>query len=253
MIDKRFTKTKTVNSGQYKSGQKGTQSKKVLKFDLDGKFIREFESAKDAGSEIGVTGGGIQYTCTKSKSGISKGFKYSYKPDIKIVILGHGRMGKDTVAEMINKYTGMSFKSSSLAAAEIFLYDDLKEEYCYKSFEECFNDRHTQYNMSGGYNMREVWHNKISEYNTPDKAKLASDILKQNDIYVGMRSDEEIQACIKKGLFDMIIGVFDPRKALEPKESFNIDMWAVCDFIIMNNSSLEVLDDRVKVFCRAIS
>lgn len=164
----------------------------------------------------------------------------------KILVLGHGRHGKDTVAEFINKHTGMSFKSSSLAAAEIFLYDALKGQYDYQSFEECFNDRHTQY---GPINMRQIWHEMISEYNTPDKAKLAEEILKHNDMYVGMRSDAECQASIEKGLFDYIIGVYDPRKPLEPKESFNIDMWSVCDFIIMNNSTLDVLEKRVKTFC----
>jgi hypothetical protein len=169
--------------------------------------------------------------------------------DKKILLLGHGRHGKDTVAEFINKYTGMNFKSSSLAAAEIFLFDDLKEQYGYETFEECFNDRHTQY---GDYNMRDIWHRKIAEYNTPDKAKLASEILIENDMYVGMRSDEECQASIEKGLFDYIIGVYDPRKPLEPNTSFNIDMWTVCNFIIMNNSTLDVLEDRVKVFSQVI-
>jgi hypothetical protein len=167
----------------------------------------------------------------------------------KILVLGHGRHGKDTVGEMINKHTGLTFKSSSLAAAEIFLFDDLKEEYGYETFEECFNDRHTQY---GDYNMRQIWHEKIAEYNTPDKARLAREILKQNDMYLGMRSDDEIQASIKGSLFDWVIGVYDYRKPLEPKESFNIDMWAVSDFVIMNNSTLEVLEQRVKAFCGVI-
>lgn len=167
----------------------------------------------------------------------------------KILLIGHGRHGKDTVAEMINKHTGLTFKSSSLAAAEIFLYEDLKNEYNYQSPEECFNDRHTD---MGTYNMRDVWHQKISEYNTPDKSKLASKILEENDIYVGMRSNDEYKACLDAGLFDLIIAVLDPRKPLEPNTSFNIDVWEACDFVIMNNGDLELLDKRVKMLCEML-
>ena len=38
----------------------------------------------------------------------------------KLLIIGHMRHGKDTVAEMIEEFTCMSFKSSSEMAAEIF-------------------------------------------------------------------------------------------------------------------------------------
>ncbi len=59
-----------------------------------------------------------------------------------ILIIGHGRHGKDTLAELIQVYTGFTFKSSSESAAEIFIYDALKEKYGYKSFIECYEDRH---------------------------------------------------------------------------------------------------------------
>jgi len=82
----------------------------------------------------------------------------------KILILGHKRHGKDTVAQMISNHTGMTFKSSSEAAAEIFLYDALKDKYGYENPQECVEDR---------VNHRAEWHDLIAAYNTPDKAKLA--------------------------------------------------------------------------------
>ena len=42
-------------------------------FDLNWKFIKDFNSAKEAGEYIGVTGGAIQYACTESKN-----FKFKY-------------------------------------------------------------------------------------------------------------------------------------------------------------------------------
>lgn len=142
----------------------------------------------------------------------------------KILIVGHMRHGKDTVAQMISENTGLTFESSSVAAAKIFLYDALKDKYEYSSFGECYDDR---------INHRKEWHDLICEYNKGDKARLAKDILSINDMYVGMRSNEEVNKCLKDGIFDLVIGVFDPNKPLEPKESFDIDMFAISDFIII--------------------
>ena len=162
------------------------------------------------------------------------------KNNKKLLIIGHMRHGKDTVAEMIEDYSGMSFKSSSEMAAEIFIYDKLKNKYGYNSFIECFEDR---------MNHRAEWHDLICEYNIPDKARLAKEILKYNDMYVGMRSQDEIQKCINDGVFDLIIGVYDERKPLEPKDSFNIDLWKSSDIIVPNNSTLEVLKTKVEKIC----
>ena len=157
----------------------------------------------------------------------------------KLLIIGHMRHGKDTVAEMIEEFNGMSFKSSSEMAAEIFIYNELKEKYGYTSFLECFEDR---------MNHRAEWHDLIKNYNYPDKAKLAKEILRHNDMYVGMRSQAEIDKCIEDGVFDMIIGVFDPDKPLEPKDSFDINLFASSD-IIIPTGDLEIVKEKVKKLC----
>ena len=154
----------------------------------------------------------------------------------RILIIGHGRHGKDTVAEFLNEWYGYTFESSSMAAAKIFIYDELKTKYGYQSFEECYEDRS---------NRRAEWHDLICEYNREDKARLAKKILIASDMYVGMRSDEECEECLRQGLFDLVIGVFDPRKPLEPKDSFNINIWDRSDIIIPNNQGLEELRNRI--------
>jgi len=161
------------------------------------------------------------------------------KRKYKLLIIGHMRHGKDTVAEMIQEFTGMSFKSSSEKAAEIFIYDELKVKYGYSSFMECFEDR---------MNHRAEWHNLIKDYNKFDKAQLAKDILKENDMYVGMRSQVEIDKCIIDDVFDMIIGVFDPTKPLEPKDSFDIDLFRSSD-IIIPTGDLKLVKEKVKKLC----
>jgi hypothetical protein len=155
----------------------------------------------------------------------------------KLLIIGHARHGKDTVAEFIKELFGLRFESSSVAASRIFLFDALKSKYGYLTPEECFEDR---------VNHRQEWYELICEFNKYDKAKLAKDILQYGDIYVGMRDNEEIDECLKQGVFDLVIGVFDPRKPLEPSTSFNIDLFKTSDIIIPNASNLHNLKRRVR-------
>jgi hypothetical protein len=156
---------------------------------------------------------------------------------MKILIIGHARHGKDTVAEMLNKHFGFTFESSSQAAARIFLYDLLKEKYGYKNFYECFEDR---------VNRRKEWHDAICEFNTPDPARLAKYILEDSEMYVGMRSNKEVEACLREGLFDLVIGVYDPRKPEEDPSSFDINLWQKSDIVISNSGTLQDLEDKVK-------
>lgn len=154
----------------------------------------------------------------------------------KILIVGHGRHGKDTMAEILNKNFGLTFESSSMKAAELFIFESLKDKYNYKSFDDCYNDRSSK---------RVEWHDLIIEYNKEDKARLAKDILLESDIYVGMRSKEEHDECISQGLFGWVIGVFDIRKPLESSDSFDIDLWNSCDFIVPNSEGLEEFESRI--------
>lgn len=115
---------------------------------------------------------------------------------MKILILGSGRHGKDTAAEILAEMTGMTFSSSSTACVDIFIFDSLKNVLGYKTVDECYNSRH---------NHRELWYQLICAYNKHDKARLASEILERNDIYIGMRDAEEYEA--SKHLFDHILWV----------------------------------------------
>ena len=157
--------------------------------------------------------------------------------NIRLLIISDMRWGKDTVAELLKEYYGISFISSSQACADIFIYDVLKEKYGYKTPEECFNDR---------VNHRSEWYQMICDYNKDDKAKLAKEILKYNNTYVGMRDSAEIKECLRQGLFDLVIWV-DASKRL-PKESstsFNISE-KDADIIIDNNGTIEELKERIK-------
>lgn len=157
----------------------------------------------------------------------------------KLLIIGHMRHGKDTLAELLEEQIGLKFLSSSLAASNIFLYDALKEKYGYTTPEECFEDR---------MNRRPEWYQLICDYNKDDKARLAKGILEITDCYVGMRDRGEIDECMRQGLFDLIVWVdASERLPLESKESFNIDK-SCADVIIENNGTFEEFKEKVKRF-----
>lgn len=154
----------------------------------------------------------------------------------KILLIGHAQHGKDTAAEMLREMYGLEFESSSIAASKIFLYDALKEKYGYTSPEECFQDR---------VNHRSEWYDLICEFNKNDKARLAKEILKTSNVYVGMRDNQEIEECLKQGIFSYVIGIYNPNKPLEPETSFNIDMWGKSDIIISNSGTLDDLKNKL--------
>ena len=154
----------------------------------------------------------------------------------KILVIGAARWGKDSLAEILNQEFGYTFESSSQAAANIFLYDLLKDKYNYQTPEECFEDR---------INHRQEWYEAICEYNKDDKAKLAKGILKRSDCYVGMRDWEEIDECRRQGLFDLIVWVdASERLPNEDASSFNITK-DCADIIIENNTDFEAFRERV--------
>ena len=155
----------------------------------------------------------------------------------KLLIIGSARWGKDTFAEILRDDFGLKFISSSQAAADIFIYDTLKDKYGYKTPEECFEDR---------MNHRQEWYEMICDYNKDDRAKLAKGILSMADCYVGMRDRDEITECMKQGLFDLIIWIdASDRLPLEDASSFNIDK-SCADIIIENNDDFENFREKVR-------
>lgn len=151
---------------------------------------------------------------------------------LKFIICGYAQHGKDTVAEMLTDLYYMSYKSSSQAACEIFLFDRLAEKYGYSSIEECYNDR---------VNHRKEWYDEIVKFNTPDLTALGTEIFKQYDIYCGLRNIEELKAL--KDKFDPIILWVDAEKRkgiTETKDSITIT-GEDCDYVIDNNSTIDNL------------
>lgn len=155
----------------------------------------------------------------------------------KILILGHGRHGKDTVADLMVENFGLSKTSSSMFAAEHVVRPWLEEKHglTYTTLERCYEDR---------VNHREKWYQAICDFNEEDKARLAAAVLEVSDIYVGMRDDQEFFA--SRHLFDFVIGVtaFERVAFRDPTFLAPLDE---CDFILTNDGTEEELEDDVTV------
>ncbi len=155
---------------------------------------------------------------------------------LKLLVIGHGRHGKDTVCELLRDRYGYSFESSSQFCSRLFIYDQLKDQYGYANEQECYADRH---------NHRQEWYEAICAYNVPDAARLGREIFSAHDIYCGLRNKKEYHAMRNTGVFDYAIWV-DRSDYLpaEPKTSMSLEQW-MADFTIDNNGTLAELEFNV--------
>jgi thymidylate synthase (FAD) len=154
----------------------------------------------------------------------------------KVLVIGHARHGKDTVAEQMTELMGLKFISSSMFVAEEIIWPLWGKER-YATFGAMFDDR---------VNYRSTWFNLIAAYNTPDMTKTASTMFQRGyDIYVGMRRRVELEACKADGLFDVIIWV-DRSKHHPPEELDSMELRPEdADVYLDNNGTLGQLNDQL--------
>lgn len=152
---------------------------------------------------------------------------------MKLLIIGHARHGKDTVAEILRDHHGLKFVSSSYFAAERVVRPALAA--CgieYPTLDDCYADR---------MNYRAFWYEAIKAYNRGGTSRLAEDILTENDMYVGMRSATEYHA--SKHLFDKILWVDASGRGLPPEPVSSMDIEFNPDEMVLvpNHGTLEDL------------
>ena len=158
------------------------------------------------------------------------------KMKTKLLVIGHGRHGKDTACEILRDKYGYSFESSSKFCSKLFIYDMLKDKYGYNDEEQCYADRH---------NHRAEWYDAICDYNVPDASRLGQEIFKEHDIYCGLRNKREFFAMQNTGVFDYCIWV-DRSDHLPPenKNSMSLEQW-MSDFTIDNNGTIAELEFNI--------
>ena len=150
---------------------------------------------------------------------------------LKLLVVGNARHGKDATCEIMQDRWGMKFISSSMFCAENVILAAHPGRW--ESVEECYEDR---------VNHRAMWYDLIAAENRPDGATLVRRIYDAGyNIYCGMRNKRELYAGKNLGLFDAIIWVdASDRLPLEDKSSMTIEPW-MADYWIDNNGPEEEL------------
>ena len=150
-----------------------------------------------------------------------------------LMIMGHGRHGKDTAADYITEKLGLKTIPSSLYAAKTFIFDELKDLYGYKDYTQCYELRHKTPELRG------IWYRLIKAYNGDDLARVSREIFADYDIYVGIRNIDEWKAAKLEGLIDVSIWIdASERLPLEPSNSITVSK-ECADIIIDNNGTEE--------------
>lgn len=171
-----------------------------------------------------------------------------------ILLCGHGRHGKDAVAELLKEYGFRSYSPTKWFANEVMLpasraaWQDRKPDDpqpplpYYSSAEACWEDR---------VNHRQVWIDAIAAFNGEDGTLLAEMMVAQgSDIYIGIRRLAEFYAVKRAGIFQATVWVdAAERLPLEPTCELSGYM---CDYYVNNNGPLEDLPAEVEKLVNAI-
>lgn len=153
--------------------------------------------------------------------------------------------GKDYAAEKLRDMLGYTFESSSYFAAKHFLFDLLKEEKGYETLDECFADRHSE-------GMRKRWFDEISKFNEDDPTRLSAAIFDEHQIYVGLRSADELLAAQERW-DDLLCIWIDASERVEPENTDSCTVTAeMCDFTVLNNGSIEEYDRKIEKLARLL-
>ena len=163
---------------------------------------------------------------------------------MKLLVLGYGRHGKDTVCEILKDKFNLDFQSSSEFCAKLFIYNELKDKYGYNNYQECYTDRH---------NHRAEWFDMIHDYCKHDLARLGRNIFEEHDIYCGLRNKDEMSAMKAQGIYDYSVWV-DRSQHLAPEDGSSMNITSdMADFVIDNNGTVAELNHNVELFMTQIS
>jgi len=162
---------------------------------------------------------------------------------LNLMVIGHGRHGKDTVSALIADQFDLTWGASSFLLSERVVYPVLKDRYGYRSVAECFDDRS---------NHRAEWFDTIAAYNAGDPARFTRELYDVYDIYCGLRNRDEFVAARKEGLIDLTIWV-DASERMPPEDSASCTVTkADADIVIDNNGTEAELERRLINLARVL-
>lgn len=100
----------------------------------------------------------------------------------RLLIVGHGRHGKDTAAALLARRLGLSWASTSDFVGRRAVWPLVRDLYPDWPAAYADRDRH-----------RELWFHAIRAYNLRPGPSLAAQVFARHDVYVGIRARAEFQ------------------------------------------------------------
>jgi len=165
---------------------------------------------------------------------------------VNLCVIGHGRHGKDTVAEYISElwpgFTyayGTSWYAKDIVCDKFFAGSpDLRAAYNTEIF---WQDRHAH---------RKFWFDTIRDYNATDNGvALYKDCLREQNILTGIRKASELYELKKQGIVDCTLWVERDGWPLEAIETMELDK-CDADFTIENDGTLVSLREKISRMSR---
>jgi hypothetical protein len=158
---------------------------------------------------------------------------------MKIAISGHGRCGKDTVAEFLAETPWFKYVAGTSWWARHLVFSKMPP--CvYADAKACWMDRH---------NHRAAWANIIGEYNQKDPVALYRDCLAEQNVLTGIRWRREMQACRAAKLVDLWLWVERPGIPSDPTQEFTA---SECDLVLLNDGDVDALHKKVMTIAQVI-
>lgn len=185
---------------------------------------------------------------------------------MKIMICGHGRHGKDTVAHVLARELELNFCSTSWIILERVIWPNLGHLYGQFTIVNRYNQIYEKDHPCDDciqflkesvflerHRYRQIWADAVNEFNSMDSARLCKKVLQASDIYVGCRSRTEFLA--SKRLFDFSIWVEASNRVNKKSEDFDKTCAVTsddCDIVLANEDCLETLHDNVALLAHEI-
>jgi hypothetical protein len=155
----------------------------------------------------------------------------------RLLIVGYGRHGKDTMADILEEITGLRYGGSTSWAALPFIARTL--------------GMHPQKVWESRHANRQFWFDFCNVLRKNDPLFLVRRVLKQGDLVVGIRDKEELDCCRASGWFKRIIWVDALSRIPEGDATVKFKP-ADCDEIIFNNTTRAEFVQRILLLCQRL-
>jgi hypothetical protein len=151
----------------------------------------------------------------------------------KILIMGHGRAGKDVAALHLHQKFGLRYEGSVSWHMKEHMAEFLK-----LPVQTAWDTRHEH---------RMKWRKEIDRFREGDPARIVRRMLDTHDIIAGIRPRVEFEAVRDQGLIDCF--VYIDREGIEEDPTFEM-CEDDADVVIRNNSTIPVFKRTLNQFIK---